>query len=231
MDHERKFAIHFAKQIAPFLKTQELQLPLSVKIKFFIGSIIGYVVEKIADRHEESEQERGVEIVSMEEDDEKILRDMGISTQEEENAYEVVVFAGMALSRFIWHADSLPKNEYVVEITRAYTHTNPYGETKSIPEEIRMDEGVLKKMLLVAIADGIYCLEDHYYGVPLYKGMPRQFKTVNPDFKEKAAEKLWEEISSRTESGGKVNVFERVAVRKGADGMFYMEHDREEIER
>lgn len=231
MDREGKFAIHFAKQIAPFLKTQELQLPLSVNIKLFIGSIIGYVVNKIADRHEESEQGRGVEIVSTEGDDEKILSDTGISTREEENAYEVVVFAGMALSRFIWHAESLSKDGYVVEITRAYIHTNFYGETESIPEEIRMDESVLKKMLLAAIADGIYCLEDHYYGVPLYKGMPRQFKIVNSDFKEKATEKLWEEISSRIESGGKVNVLERVSVRRGADGMFYMEHDREEIER
>lgn len=191
---------YFAKQIAPFLKIKIKKPSLLARIIVFSLAIIERIKYGAGQRHDREEKEI-----------EEKLKDAGIFTEEEKSAHEVAVFAGMALASAIHHAGT-KHSSLIGTITKTTDKLCWLGE-QEFPLEIRMTEGMFKKILNDAITSGIVCLKEDC--------------TVNPDFQKKAVEKLWQEIRLRIKDDGqKINVLWFVAIRKDADGMYYMERGR-----
>lgn len=198
--------VDFAKQIAPFLKIEIKKPSLLAQIIVFSLAIIEHIKYRAGQRRDRKE---GIETIGRDEKEiERKLKDAGIFTEEEKGAHEVAVFAGMALASAIFHAGA-KHSSFVGEITKT-TNKLCWLEERELPLEIRMTEEMFKKILNDAITSGIICLKEDC--------------TVNSDFHEKAAEKLWQEICLRVRNDGqKINVLWFVTVHKDANGMYYME--------
>jgi len=233
-------SIYLAKRLAPHLKTVPIRVPLSAKIRLSPARIIWSIIfgtagtivilffllrhpkeyleeRKYAKENKKAYKRWGEFTTQLEKEEEERLKNTGITTREEENALVVATFAGLCFGRIICHADN-DGGFFPLEVTK--TKLTPSGAL--VVEEIRMDEKAFKKIVAASIKDGIVCLEDPYYGMPLYKGMPRQFNTLNPDFEEKATNILLEEIHQRIDGGTEVTVLKNIAVKKDSDGKIYM---------
>lgn len=247
---------YLAKKLAPHLKTKEVRPPASARIKlsiyYTIGSAFSGTIDAIArfcsfcshprrylqernkstgrggKRSEAHWRGLGETAEKEEREREERLAKLGVATREEKNALVVATFAGLCLGRIIFHADAcIERGDLPLEITRVKEGKNPLENTlPPIIQEIRMDDDTFQKVVALSIKDGIVCLEDPYYGVPLYKGMPRQFRFLNPDFEEQAVNILLTEIRQRIEGGAEIGVLENIAIRKEADGKIYMRKRR-----
>lgn len=196
--------VDFAKQIAPFLKTTKInRISLLGRAVLTFGAIIKSLYGSMAGSKKDD-----VETMEKEEEDEKRLSDMGISTQEEKNAYAVAHAIEAALFFAIIHAKH---SSFVGEITKA-DRKLCWLEEQEFPLEIKMKEEMFKKILSDAVQLGIIELKED--------------RAVNPDFHGKATEKLYQEIHARVKDGAKVNVFGYVAVSRDGEGMYYMKRHR-----
>jgi hypothetical protein len=223
---------HVAKLMVPYLKVTEAKWPTLAKeklqAKFWLSAMFEQGLKSLhafylfcvnsrdeckeIRKHMKWEKEGETRMLSDRENEEKKLEQYLIKEGITKDAWIVANFTGLCLKSIIFHAEAYP--DFHLEITKR----TPYG-----PEEIKVTKETFADLVDLAIKDGIYVLEDHYCGVPLVKGMPRQFKIVNPDFKDSAKEKLLEEVYSEIKGGDKVNLLEAIAIKMDNEGKIFLE--------
>ncbi|MFH1637240.1 MAG: hypothetical protein ABIB71_02335 [Candidatus Woesearchaeota archaeon] len=146
------------------------------------------------------------------------LVDAGLTLPQGKHAWVVAQCAGLALMTLFYHTESYKNDTFPsLEITKQ----KRCGNGKMMTEELKMDQATFEDIIDMSIRNGIEVLEDHYYGIPLYKEMPGQFNNVNPDFKEKAKERLLEEIYSGLDAGAEVNLLEHMTLNRDEKGILY----------
>lgn len=137
---------------------------------------------------------------------------LGIVTPQEYDAYEIMYFAGLAMQRFVDNADLFPSEN--VEILEKDT-----GVT-----EIRIPKETFENYLIIAITDGILCLEEKYWVNLPHTPKPQ---IINPDFERKAAEWLKKEVYSRISNKEKFSLLEEVLVQQEDTGKILLQHLQE----
>ncbi len=157
---------------------------------------------------EQEEQTRDLLHQAREQDEvefEDELRKCGILTEQEKDAYMVAHFAGLAMSRFVYHAD---ENKGGVEVVK---------RRNGVAEEVRITPELFEDYVRISINDGIKSLISKYWISIKSVEMPQ---IINPDFHEKATFWLAHEVYSRTDENKECKLLETVVVKRENDGRF-----------
>ena len=210
-------AVYLAKKIAPHLKIIKTRFPASFRIRQakVTGAIVllaatllmlekldclrGFIFGGKKERENiRKRNEREAADAKWHEECEKELTEAGIVTAEEKYALEILSFVGMYLNKVVYPEETFKVNADIKIIVPG--------------EEAVMDKNNFEKIITAAFEFGIYSAEDHF----TFKGKHLQFKTFNPDLKERAAQILLTEINQKID-GGVVKLLERISVQRDAD--------------
>ncbi|MFH1637241.1 MAG: hypothetical protein ABIB71_02340 [Candidatus Woesearchaeota archaeon] len=197
--------VYAAKQIAPYVEVTYPQIPVMGRIKLGLFHKILRKAFKIRSYMSGEKKQIDKLIEDRIKTEEQYLIKAGMNTLAERDAFTVVHAAASYLQRVIRHAESYKREGFPsLEITK---------------RGIKVNKNDFEDIIELAVSDGIYEIEEQ---TPFKIGGERmKLKAINPDFKEKAKERLLEEIYSGLDTGAEVNFLERVTVGKDEDA-FYM---------